>query len=147
MQSLLSNTSMKLIHQVPRSTFTYLVEGYLAGGETSLRNQVLARVPGFLISLLESPSAEVRFLSRVVAPDGGSVTSQNVRYFKKLTGLSPLQYGGITLKCALATQTVPPEQHWRLGLLSSLLSLRREKFRNQEETDRVESMLASRCNT
>ena len=84
------NTSVKLVHQVPRSTYTYLVEGYLAGGETSLRNQVLARVPGFLISLLQSPSAEVRFLSRVALADGGSVTSQNVRYVKKLTGLSPV---------------------------------------------------------
>ena len=117
------NTSVKLVHQVPRSTYTYLVEGYLAGGETSLRNQVLARVPGVLISLLQSSSAEVRFLARVALADGGSVTSQNVRYVKKLTGLSPVQYGGNRLKSALSSQTVPTEQLWRLGLLSSLLSL------------------------
>ena len=29
------NTAVKLVHQVPRSTFTYLTEGYLAGDETS----------------------------------------------------------------------------------------------------------------
>ena len=44
-------------------------------------------------------------------------------------------------------QTVPQEQQWRLGLLSSLLSLHREKYLNQEDTDRVEAMLVSLCTT
>ena len=37
------NTSVKLIYDVPRSTFTYLVEGYFAKGFVSLRNQVISR--------------------------------------------------------------------------------------------------------
>ena len=48
------NTAVKLTHGVPRSTFTYLVEGFLAGQETSLRNQVLqdsSRVEAMLASL------------------------------------------------------------------------------------------------
>ena len=32
------NTSVKLIYGVPRSTFTYLVEGYFASSQKSLRN-------------------------------------------------------------------------------------------------------------
>ena len=98
---------MKLVHQVPRSTFTYLTEGFLAGDQTSLRNQVLARVPGFLSSLMESPNAEVLFLARAAVADGGSVTSENVRYVKRLTGLSPLRYGGTRLKCALPARQCP----------------------------------------
>ena len=141
------NTSVKLTHRLPRNTFTYLTEGYLAGEETSLRNQVLGRFPGFLQSLLESPSPEVRFLARVVVADGGSVTSKNIRYVKNVSGLSPLRYGGNRIKCALPCQTVPPEQQWRLGLLSSLLSLRREKHRSQEDINRVEAMLVSLCTT
>ena len=75
------------------------------------------------------------------------MTSENVRYVKRLTGLNPLRYGGTRLKCALPSQAVPLEQHWRLGLLSSLLSLRREKHRSQEDTNRVEAMLVSLCTT
>jgi hypothetical protein len=37
------NTCVKLVHDVPRSTFTYLVEGFLAKEQTSLRNQILSR--------------------------------------------------------------------------------------------------------
>ena len=141
------NTAVKLAHHVPRNTFTYLTEGFLAGQEISLRNQVLARVSGFLSSVMESPSPEVRFLARVVVADGGSVTSENVRYVKSVSGLSPLKYGGSRMKCALPNQAVPTEQRWRLGLLSSLLALRREKHRSQEDTLRVEAMLVSLCTT
>ena len=119
----------------------------MAGEETSLRNQVLGRFPGFLQSLLESPSPEVRFLARVVVADGGSVTSENICHIKNVSGLSPLRYGGSRIKCSLPCQTVPPEQQWRLGLLSSLLSLRREKHRSQEDINRVEAMLVSLCTT
>ena len=117
------NTAVKLTHGVPRSTFTYLTEGHLARGETSLKNQVLGRFPGFLHTLLESPSPEVRFLARVAVADRGSVTSENIQHVKTLSGLSPLQYNGARIKAALPRQSVPVEQQWRLGLLSSLLSL------------------------
>ena len=79
--------------------------------------------------------------------DGGSVTSDNIRHIKSVSGLSPLRYGGARIKCALPCQSVPQEQEWRLGLLSSLLSLRREKHRSLEDTDRVEAMLVSLCTT
>ena len=46
------NTCVKLVHGVPRSTFTYLVEGYFASGLTSLRNQILSRYSGFHQGLL-----------------------------------------------------------------------------------------------
>ena len=141
------NTAVKLTHGVPRNTFTYLTEGFLAGKETSLRNMVLGRFPGFLHSIMESPSPKVYFLARVMVADRGSVTRDNVDYVKGVCGLSPLQYSGRMIKGALPMQTVPQEQQWRLGLLSSLLSLRREKYLNQEDTDRVEAMLVSLCTT
>ena len=42
------NTTVKLTHQVPWSTYIYLVEGYLAVDHITLRNQVLGRYPGFV---------------------------------------------------------------------------------------------------
>ena len=63
------NTAVKLVWGVPRSTFTYLVEGHLAGGQMSLRNQILSRYSGFFRGLLSSPSREVRLLARLVKSD------------------------------------------------------------------------------
>ena len=141
------NTAVKLTHRVSRKTFTYLTEGFLAGSETSLRNQVLGRFPGFMSSLLESPSPEVRFLARVTVADKASVTSENCQYLERLSGLSPVKYCSARIKSALPRLAVPPEQQWRLGLLSSLLALRKEKYRSQEDTDREEAMLISLCST
>ena len=141
------NTAVKLTHRVSRKTFTYLTEDFLAGSETSLRNQVLGRFPGFMSSLLESPSPEVRFLARVTVADKASVTSENCQYVERLTGLSPVKYCLARIKSALPRLAVPPEQQWRMGLLSSLLALRKEKYRSQEDTNRVEAMLISLCST
>ena len=41
------NTCVKLVYGVPRNTFTYLVEGYFAADQTSLRNQIMSRYSGF----------------------------------------------------------------------------------------------------
>ena len=50
------NTCVKLVFNIPRSTFTYLIEGYFAVDHLSLRNQVLSRYPTFYRNLLNSPS-------------------------------------------------------------------------------------------
>ena len=141
------NTAVKLTHGVPRSTFTYLVEGFLAGQETSLRNQVLARYPSFFQSLLQSPSPEVRVLCQVAAADPSSTTRENLEYVTQICGVNPRQYGAACVAASLPTSQVPEEQQWRLGLLTSLLSLRREKYLSQEDSSRVEAMLASLCST
>ena len=39
------NTCVKLVHDIPRDTFTYLVEDYFDKGFPSLRNQVLYQYP------------------------------------------------------------------------------------------------------
>ena len=60
------NTCVKLVYQVTRSTFTHLVEGFLAFSQVSLRNQILLRYPGFYRKLLVSPSREVRIFLQVI---------------------------------------------------------------------------------
>ena len=79
------NTSVKLFYGVPHSTFTYLVEGYFANNQTSLRNQILARYPGFYRKLLSFPSKEVRVLARMVSADPRSTTCLNLRYLREVT--------------------------------------------------------------
>ena len=95
------NTCVKLVYDIPRSTFTYLVEGYFAAGQTSLRNQVLSRYSGFFRNLLQSPSREVRVLARIVSSDPRSTTCVNLRYLQKLTGLDqPQMYSSARVRLA-----------------------------------------------
>ena len=108
---------------------------------------MVGRYPGFIQSMLQSPCPEIRFLCRVAAADINSTTRGNINYITTLTGRSPLQYSAGLIKSALPVQVVPPEQQWRLGLLTALLTLRREKHIAVEETERLEAMLASLCST
>ena len=80
---------VKLVHGAPRSTFTYLVEGHLAAGYVSLRNQILSRYSGFFRKLLNSPSKEVIILSRIVFKDSRSKPTpvQILNIFRSSQGL------------------------------------------------------------
>ena len=124
-----------------------LVEGFLAVDQLSLRNQVLARYSGFLHSLLQSPSLEVRLLANVVARDPSSNTADNISYIKNLTNLSPWDYTSARIKRALPALQVPDKEKWRLGLLQSLFKLRNEKHSDISDTKRVTSMIDSLCST
>ena len=142
------NTMVKLIHGVPRSTYTYLVEGHLAAGHTSLRNQILSRYPGFFRKLLDSPSKEVRVLARMVSGDPRSSTFSNLRYLEKLTGLSRPQFcSSAKIRAALPIKEVPEHEVWRLGLLDYLLKLKREKYLVVEDSKKICAMVDSLCST
>jgi hypothetical protein len=141
------NTCVKLVNGVPRNTFTYLVEGYFAKQQTSLRNQVLARFTGFFQSLLKSPSAEVSLLANIVARDPSSTTADNISYIREETKLSPWSFSPARIKAALPSLDVPDKEKWRLGLLSSLLKMRKERYFNSEETKQMDGMIDSLCNS
>ena len=81
------NTCIKLIWDVPRSTFTYLVENVLAKNFVPLRHQVYGRYVNYFQGLFKSSSREVRHLVRVVSRDVRSVTSRNVELIKAASGL------------------------------------------------------------
>ena len=82
------NTAVKLVYNVPRSTFAYLVQGFFSRGHMTLRNQVLSRYPGFVQSLLNSPSKEVRLLTNIVVRNPKSTTYKNIKYIENLTDKS-----------------------------------------------------------
>ena len=101
------NTTVKLVWGVPRSTFTYLVEGYFAGDQTSLRNQILSRYPGFFRGLLSSPSKEVRILARMVKDDPRSTTCRNLRFLRQKTLMQQAEsYSSWRVKDALGMQRI-----------------------------------------
>ena len=142
------NTCVKLVYGLPRSTFTYLVEGFFASSHTSLRNQVLSRYPGFYRNLLKSPSREVRILARIVSNDPRSSTCANLKYLKEMTKLpQPQFYSAPRVRLALPVQQVPESEKWRLGLLTSLMKVQREKQSRVEDTKHICGMIESLCNS
>ena len=142
------NTAVKLTNNLPRSTFTYLVEGFLAKNQPSLRTQVLSRYPGFYRKLKSSPSKEVRMLVNMVAEDPRSITCKNLKYLRKKTGLEePEKYSSFTVKAALPVQEVPDKEMWRLGLLTNLMELKQRKYMEVKDYQSITSMISSLCNT
>ena len=140
------NTCVKLVYAVPRSTFTYLVEGHFAAGQTSLRNQVLSRYSGFFRNLLQSPSREVRVLARIVSSDPRSTTCVNLRYLQRLTGLDqPQMYSSARVRIALPVKEVPELEKWRLGLMTNLFKMKSERFLRVEDSKSLCAMIDSLC--
>ena len=141
------NTSVKLIHNIPRNTYTYLVEGFFSDKHMSLRNQVLSRYPGFLQNLLSSPSKEVRLLANIVARDPKSTTYKNIKYIEQLTLRSPWDYSGAVIKKLLPVLQVPDDQKWRIGFMSKLIKLNNEMHLCAEDHSRVDLWIDSLCST
>ena len=142
------NTAIKLVYGVPRSTYTYLVEGFLAKDQHSLRSQVLSRYPGFYRKLQSSPSKEVRMLVNMVSTDPRSSTCKNLRNLREKTGLEqPQCYSSWKVKNTLPVQKVPANQLWRLGLMSKLMELKQKKYIDVKDSQRITAMLDSLCST
>ena len=142
------NTNVKLTFGIPRSTFTYLIEGHFAATFPSLRNQVLCRYGSFYQGLLKSPSKEVQFLARILAKDPRSTTYKNLRLLTEKTKLEePYMYNSDRLKSCLPNLLVPENELWRLGLIDNLLVVRKERTLNFLPIQRVCEMLDSLCNS
>ena len=142
------NTNIKLIYDIPRNTFTYLIEGHFSRNFLSLRNQVYLRYAGFFQGLRNSQSEEVRFLSMIVSKDPRSNTFRNLKLLRSKTELDePYMYGPERLKLVLSNMTVPNNEKWRLGLLDNLLTIRKEKQQDLLSTDRISEMISGLCNT
>ena len=134
---------MKLIWNVPRNTFTYIVDNVLAENSVSLKNQVYGRFTNFFKNLFKSSSKDVRHLVRIVSRDVRSVTSKNVEHLHTLTGLSPWDFSSSRIEDNLPKAQVPDEDWWRLSLLKTLLVLRN----GDRKKERLNAMINSLCNS
>ena len=142
------NTCVKLAWGVPRSTYTYLVEGYFAADETTFRNQILSRYPGFYRKLLLSPSKEVGILAKIVANDPRSTTCLNLRYLRGITSIDKEEFfSSWRIREALPVKHVPEGEVWRLGLLTTLLEMRSDKHKEVQDIKKISSMIDSLCST
>ena len=141
------NTAIKLIWNVPRSTFTYIVENLLAENFETLRNSVYSRYPTFFQNLLKSSSKEVAFLANIVSRDVQSVTARNLKLIENASGYSPWDYSKMKVKAGLKKTPIPENNEWRLSLLSKMLGYRKTEENMLHQTDRLTDMINSLCDS
>ena len=72
----------------------------------------------------------------------------NLRYLRLKTKLDQAElFSSCRVKEALPVQQVPEDQKWRLGLLSSLLKVRKEKYTRVQDAKQITAMIDSLCST
>ena len=133
------NTAVKLTWNVPRDTYTYIVENLLGRNFQSLRNQIYSRYSRFFQSLLNSSSREVSFLANIVSRDCQSVTAKNVEHAVGCTTMR--------IKAGLKKPPAPQNDEWRLPLLLKMLDHRRHEESLLHETENLSKMIDSLCNS
>ena len=143
------NIQSRLAWNVPHDTHTYLVEGYLCSGFTSLRNQILGRYSKFVQKLFSSPSKEVMFLINLVFIDARSVTCNNIMFLNMKTDLNIIKRASWKVKSLLPVQYVPQQEMFRIGLLDTLLETKYCKSYVSMNIDisQCNAMIASLCNS
>ena len=141
------NTFVKLAWNVPRNTFTYIVENVLGASFVSLRKQIFSRYITFFRNLFTSTSMEVRHLARIIARDAKSTVNKNVRLIQQVSGLSPWDHSKVKIMENIQNAAVPPNNDWRLSLIVKFLDFRRKKENLLEDTKVVTEMIDSLCNT
>ena len=141
------NTFVKLAWDVPRSTYTYLVENVLADKFVPFKKQIFSRYVNFFQHLLTSCSKEVRHLTRIVSRDARSIVWKNVELIKSLSGLSPWDFSSWRVVQKIENAPIPPGNEWRITLLVKLLNQRRQKSASLEDTRHLTLMINSLCDT
>ena len=72
------STTVKIAHQLPRHTRTFIMEHYLSGSLPSVRQMILRRYVQFLQGLLSSSNPAVCHLANLAVATNLSVTGRNV---------------------------------------------------------------------
>ena len=141
------NTFVKLAWDVPRDTYTYVVENCLAKTAVPLRKQICSRYVNFFKNLFSSSSKEVRHLANIVSRDARSVVFRNIEYIENISGVSPWRSTSKETLRKIENVPTPPNNEWRMKLLLKLLENRRKMSESFENTTRISEMINSLCNT
>ena len=141
------NTCVKLVHEVPRSTHTYLVENFLADEFLPVRTELFSRYVKFCRSLQTSTSKEVRFLYSVVCKDIQSTTGKNLADIQRICGCNPKSVSPIVIRNNPMKVPVPNLDLWRVPVLGDWLKLRREMQVKLEDTNYISLLIDALCST
>ena len=141
------NTAVKLVHDVPRSCHTYLVQNVLAPEFLPIKTELMSRYTNFYRSVSTSASFELCLLSKIVCKDVRSTTKRNLSFIEHETSLGSCTASPQEVKSSVIPNEVPRNQHWRLNLLQNLLDERREKNSLMQDTKIISHMIDSLCSS
>ena len=141
------NIQVRLAWRVSPMTHTYLVEGNFSNGQLSLRNQIYLRYSKFVFKLNNSPSREIRFLSKVLLSDPRSTIRKNVWYLSNLVNEDITKISSWKMKQLLPKCEIPVNEMWRIGLLTTLLNSRNNAQYLNLSNSQIHGMLESLCAT
>lgn len=142
------NTCVKLTHDIPRSTHTYIVENILAPNYLPVKTELMARFLKFHDNLLSSQSLEVKVLVSIVKQDVRSVTAKNMALIARQCGkvtcdkISPSH-----VRQLVRLAPIPENQEWRGPLLLRLLQERRDLKVDLQNTEELSEVIDSLCSS
>ena len=139
------NIQVRLAWRVSPMTHTYLVEGYFSSGQLSLRNQIYSRYSKFVFKLNDSPSREIRFLSKVLLSDPRSTIRKNVWFLNNQVNDDITKISSYKMKQMLPKSDIPVKEMWRIGLLTALLSSRNNPKHLNLSKSQIQELLDSLC--
>ena len=123
------STTVKIAHNLPRHTRTYIMEHYLSGSLPSVRQMILRRYVQFLQGLLSSSNPAVCHLANLAVATNLSVTGRNVSRMREEFGRDPVtchKREFVVDKCQM-----PEDGEETIELLERLL----EQRSNEEDED------------
>ena len=141
------NTAAKLAWDLPRSTFTFLVDRVLTAELPSVRECLLTRYAMFLQGLYSSNSKELRILSSTSSNDMRTTTGSNFAKLTRETNQDLRTCWKQSVKKGVSEIAVPKEEEWRAPLLARLLEERRTMFHAEEELKHLDSMIEMVCSS
>ena len=101
----------------------------------------------FVQKLLQSPSKEIRFLSKILINDPRSTIGKNDWFLDNLTNVSIVVTSNSKVKQLIPINPIPANDQWRIRLLQVLLDARKEKnsAKLNLTKDQLNDMLQSLC--
>ena len=117
------NVAVRQAFRVPYRTHRYLIE--VVSGCLHPKVMLASRYSAFLHSLLNSPKYDVRILARMCATDNRTVMGRTLSQIGRECGQpggEPSQLRPAVIKSKMKYVAVPPQEQWRTGFLTELLS-------------------------
>ena len=141
------NTAAKLTWDVPRSTFTFLVDKVLTGDLSSVREGLLTRYAMYLQGLFKSKTKEMRVLANVASNDVRCTTGRNYSNLSRETGLDLRTGHKLSIRKAISQSNASAEEEWRVPLLARLLGERREYRQADKKTEQMDRLIDEVCSS
>ena len=87
-------------------------------------------------------------LVKMLSNDPRSNTCKNLKYLRSMTKLEqPECFSSWRIRKELPTKVVPEAERWRLGLLTSLMEMKQNKYLEVQDSQRITAMIDSLSST